>query len=244
MLIDLDAAHLDIVRRLSERIAAARGVDLCFTTTTDQRAGLTDVDAVLSSYRPGGFEARRLDERIPLAHGLIGQETQGPGGFFMALRSIHVLQGVISDLEQVAPSAASPFNYTNPVNIVAQAAPGRGHPLHLVLRGHIRLPTGARCCGRLDPARVQLAREDRSLNHTTTWLVTSDYDGADAMPAIEGGLGADAGNGGRHSGRPAFGGAGRDDGRHPSPVPVLLLLPRGGPRGARVQAYDPLPRTS
>ena len=43
---------------------------------------------MLTSYRPGGFEARVLDERIPLQHGVIGQETQGPGGFFMALRSI------------------------------------------------------------------------------------------------------------------------------------------------------------
>ena len=84
-----------------------------------------------------------LDERIPLAHGVIGQETQGPGGFFMALRSIHVLQGVIADLEAVAPRARI-FNYTNPVNIVAQAATMHTrHPLHLLLRGHLRLPQGA-----------------------------------------------------------------------------------------------------
>ena len=119
-LIDLDAHRLAIVQDIAERMTAARGLDLRFVATTDQRAGLTDVDAVLSSYRPGGFEARVLDERIPLSRGVIGQETQGPGGFFMALRSIHVLQGVLETLAQVAPGARV-FNYTNPVNILAQA---------------------------------------------------------------------------------------------------------------------------
>ena len=69
---------------------------------------------------PGGFAARVLDERIPLRHGVIGQETQGPGGFFMALRAVHVLQRVLADIEQVCPRARV-FNYTNPVNILAQA---------------------------------------------------------------------------------------------------------------------------
>ena len=77
-LIDLGEERLDIVKRIAERMTAVRGLDLRFTTTTDQREGLTDVDAVLSSYRPGGFEARILDEKIPLSRGIIGQETQGP----------------------------------------------------------------------------------------------------------------------------------------------------------------------
>ena len=47
-------------------MAKARGLDITITATTDRRAGLTDVDAVLSSFRPGGFEARVHDERIPL----------------------------------------------------------------------------------------------------------------------------------------------------------------------------------
>ncbi|MBA2757712.1 MAG: glycoside hydrolase, partial [Chloroflexi bacterium] len=119
-LVDLDADRLDIVRRLASRMAEVRGLDIRFSATTDQRAGLADADAVLSSYRPGGFEARVLDERIPLRHGVIGQETQGPGGFFMALRSIHVLQGILDDVAAVAPRARV-FNYTNPVNILADA---------------------------------------------------------------------------------------------------------------------------
>ena len=75
-------------------MAQARGLDLRFTATTERRRALEGADAVLSSFRPGGFEARHLDESIPLRHGVIGQETQGPGGFFMALRSIAVLREV------------------------------------------------------------------------------------------------------------------------------------------------------
>src|SRR5256885_2539053 len=101
-------------------MANARGLDLTFTTTTNRRAGLEGCDAVLTSFRPGGFEARYLDESIPLKHGVIGQETQGPGGFFMALRSIHVMKSIIADMEAVCPNACL-FNYTNPVNIVSEA---------------------------------------------------------------------------------------------------------------------------
>ena len=67
VLIDLDARPAgDRASGWRERMAAARGLDLRFRSTTDRLDGLTDVDAVLSSYRPGGFEARVLDERIPL----------------------------------------------------------------------------------------------------------------------------------------------------------------------------------
>src|SRR4029077_4284693 len=79
VLIDLDPERLDLIRRLAERMARARGLDLTIEATTDRRAGLADCDAILSSYRPGGFAARVLDERIPLRHGIIRQETPGPG---------------------------------------------------------------------------------------------------------------------------------------------------------------------
>src|SRR3954466_13389206 len=124
VLVDLDPDRLELIRELAGRMAAAKGVDLTVSATTDRRAGLDGCDAVLTSYRPGGFEARVLDERIPLQHGIIGQETQGPGGFFMALRSIHVMQGILEDLAVASPDARI-FNYTNPVNIVAQAVADR-----------------------------------------------------------------------------------------------------------------------
>jgi 6-phospho-beta-glucosidase len=96
VLIDVDGTHLQLVKTLAVKMAHSRGIDLRVSCTTDRRSGLRDCDAVLTSFRPGGFEARVLDEAIPLKHGVIGQETQGPGGFFMALRTIHVMLHIIA----------------------------------------------------------------------------------------------------------------------------------------------------
>ena len=85
---------------------------------TSFHAGLVVIDGVI--YTTTGRETVALDERTANRHGLIGQETQGVGGFFMALRAIEVMKGVAADIEAVCP-AAKVFNYTNPVNIVAQA---------------------------------------------------------------------------------------------------------------------------
>lgn len=52
-------------------------MDLTVTATTDQRTGLIDVDAELTSFRPGNFEMRLAAELLPARHGVIGQETQG-----------------------------------------------------------------------------------------------------------------------------------------------------------------------
>jgi 6-phospho-beta-glucosidase len=182
VLIDLVPERLAIVERLASRMARARGLDIRFRSTTDLREGLSDVDAILSSYRPGGFEARVLDERIPLRHGVIGQETQGPGGFFMALRSIHVLQGILAIVDEVAPRARI-FNYTNPVNIVAQAATMHSDvPFTSFCEGTFDFPKELAEAAGLDPARMTARMI--GLNHTT-WSVASDYDGQDAMTAIQ-----------------------------------------------------------
>jgi len=181
VLIDLDAERLDLIRRLAERMAKARGLDITITATTDRRAGLTDVDAVLSSFRPGGFEARVHDERIPLSQGVIGQETQGPGGFFMALRSINVLQQVAAELAEVAPHAKV-FNYTNPVNIVAQAWTRNSDiPLVSLCEGPIIFPRElARDLG-LDVELVQ--GHMVGLNHGC-WSYDATYDGRDFIEVI------------------------------------------------------------
>jgi len=181
VLIDLNADRLDLIRRLAERMAKARGLDMTITATTDRRAGLTDVDAVLSSFRPGGFEARVHDERIPLSQGVIGQETQGPGGFFMALRSINVLQQVAAELAEVAPHAKV-FNYTNPVNIVAQAWTRNSDiPLVSLCEGPIIFPRElARDLG-LDEELVK--GHMVGLNHGC-WSYDATYDGRDFVEVI------------------------------------------------------------
>src|SRR5690242_10916912 len=182
VLIDLDAERLNIVATIARKMARARGLDLTITTTTNRREGLRDCDAVLTSYRPGGFEARYLDESIPLKYGVIGQETQGPGGFFMALRSIHVMKGIIEDMEAICPHARL-FNYTNPINIVSEA-----------VTHHTSIPTVSFCEGPisdahhyatladLDPAKLDTTFI--GLNHGS-WSIRHLYEGKDFIPLLQ-----------------------------------------------------------
>jgi 6-phospho-beta-glucosidase len=181
VLIDLDADRLQVVKTIAEKMAARRGIDLTVTTTMDRASGLRDCDAVLTSYRPGGFEARHIDERVSLDHGLIGQETQGPGGFFMALRSIHVMQGVLADVERVAPRAIV-FNYTNPINILSQAATTHsGVPFLSFCEGPFDFPQATAEAADLDPAKLDTVMI--GLNHGS-WSVRHRYDGCDVIPLL------------------------------------------------------------
>ncbi|HEX9135190.1 MAG TPA: hypothetical protein VF844_23120, partial [Ktedonobacteraceae bacterium] len=181
VLIDLDAERLGIVQTIAQKMARARGLDITINTTTNRREGLCDCDAVLTSFRPGGFEARYLDESIPLKHGVIGQETQGPGGFFMALRSIHVTRSIVEDMEVVCPKARL-FNYTNPINIVSEA-----------VSHHTYIPVVSFCEGPimtnreyveligLDPDKLDAV--SIGLNHGS-WSIRHLYDGQDFIPLL------------------------------------------------------------
>src|SRR5690349_21103288 len=178
-LVDLDPERLALIRTLAEKMAKARGLDIAVSATTDREAALDGCDAVLSSFRPGGFAARVHDERIPLEHGLIGQETQGAGGFFMALRAISVLKEVCAEMERRCPNAWI-FNYTNPVNIVAEAVTHHS-PIKIVslCEGPIYFTNEIAVTAGLDPERLSSTMV--GLNHGC-WSVDADYDGADPFP--------------------------------------------------------------
>ena len=183
VLIDIDGSHLPLVKTLAEKMACHHGIDLTVSYTTDRRAGLQDCDAVLTSFRPGGFEARYFDEAIPLKHGVIGQETQGPGGFFMALRSIHIMQGVITDMEAVCPRARL-FNCTNPINLVSEAITHHSDIQTVSLcEGPIIFPRGIARAAGLNPDLVDATMI--GLNHGC-WSVRHLYDGQDILPLLRG----------------------------------------------------------
>lgn len=181
VLIDLNEERLRVVQTIAQKMARARGLDLHISISTNRRDGLRDCDAVLTSYRPGGFEARYDDERIPLKYSIIGQETQGPGGFFMALRAIHIMKGIIEDMEAVCPNARL-FNYTNPINLVSEA-----------VTHHTAIPTVSLCEGPIFDSEMyaQLADLDPAKLDTTfiglnhgSWSVRSLYEGKDFIPLL------------------------------------------------------------
>src|SRR4029079_9580875 len=181
VLVDLDPDRLELIRTLAEKMARARGLDIAVTATTDRRAALEGCDAVLSSFRPGGFAARVHDERIPLEHGVIGPVTQGAGGFLVALRAIRVLKEVCAEMEEVCSNAWI-FNYTNPVNIVAEAIT-HNSPIKIVslCEGPLYFTSGIAKTAGLDPERLTSTMV--GLNHGC-WSVEASYDGEDPIPLI------------------------------------------------------------
>lgn len=124
-LYDIDQEHAELMARLGNRMAEARGASLAVTANESAEAAVTGSDFVFTSFRPGGLASRHLDETLPLAHGLVGQETVGPGGLFMSFRSIPILLELASLRDRLAPEAWI-INYTNPTSIVTGAVVRHG----------------------------------------------------------------------------------------------------------------------
>mgnify|MGYP005932374765 CR=1 FL=1 len=111
---------LEIVSNLARRMVKKANIDMKIYSTLDRREALKDADFVTTQFRVGQLDARIKDERIPLSHGLIGQETNGAGGLFKALRTIPVVLDIIKDIKELC-SDAWLINFTNPAGIVSEA---------------------------------------------------------------------------------------------------------------------------
>lgn len=122
-LVDIEEGKtkLEIVGAMAKRMIKAAGLDWEVNLTLDRRQALKDADFVSTQFRVGLLEARIKDERIPLSHGLIGQETNGAGGMFKAFRTIPVILDIIEDMKELCPNAWL-INFTNPSGMITEAA--------------------------------------------------------------------------------------------------------------------------
>jgi len=112
---------LEIVGAMAKRMVKAAGLDWKVILTLNRREALKDADFVSTQFRVGLLDARIKDERIPLSHGIIGQETNGAGGMFKAFRTIPVILDIIDDMRELCPDAWL-VNFTNPSGMVTEAA--------------------------------------------------------------------------------------------------------------------------
>jgi 6-phospho-beta-glucosidase len=121
-LVDIEQGKhkLDIVGALAKRMVEQSGLPIEVHLTLDRREAIKGADFVTTQMRVGLLEARRRDEHIPIRHGVIGQETTGPGGMFKALRTVPVILDICKDIEELAPNAWL-LNFTNPAGIVTEA---------------------------------------------------------------------------------------------------------------------------
>lgn len=117
-LMDIDAKKLAIVGEISKKIVADRFPQVVVSTTADRVEAIRGAAFILCQIRVGGLAGRVLDEKIPLKYNVIGQETVGPGGFAMALRTVPVMYAIAEDIKHHAPDAWL-VNYTNPSGMVA-----------------------------------------------------------------------------------------------------------------------------
>ena len=80
-LVDIEAGRekLETVGALAKRMVKKADLPMKVILSYDRREALKDADFVTTQMRIGRLPARVLDERIPLSHGLIGQETNPAG---------------------------------------------------------------------------------------------------------------------------------------------------------------------
>jgi len=117
---DVDDGRLGRIATVLRGQAAEHGDGVPFRTTTDLSDAVEGADFVFCAIRTGGLEGRVVDESVPLAHGVLGQETTGPGGIGFALRTIPAMVDLAETMAARAPGAWL-VNFTNPAGMVTEA---------------------------------------------------------------------------------------------------------------------------
>ena len=128
--LDLDEIRLfDIDKERQDKVAVVVEwilredvkTDVKLTVTNEVKEAYTDATFVFAQMRVGKYEMREQDEKIPLKHGCVGQETCGCGGMAYGLRTINPMIDLIDDVEKYAKKDHWILNYSNPAAIVSEA---------------------------------------------------------------------------------------------------------------------------
>src|SRR5438552_2236810 len=125
VLYDTDPDALHLVKTLADALLVRSGRPFALQTTTSPAGAFDGASFVITSVRVGGLAGRIIDEQVPLAYGVVGQETTGPGGWAMALRTIPVLTDLVARVRRRAPEAWV-INFTNPAGLIAQPPTASG----------------------------------------------------------------------------------------------------------------------
>ena len=178
---DTDGDRLTLMTALGAHLCAEWGARFTVRGEPDARAAIAGARFVYSAIRPGQEVARAVDEEVPLKHGVLGQETTGPGGFAMALRTIPAMLGYASMIEDVAPDALL-VNFTNPVGIVTQALHDHSSVRVVgICDGPVSMQRSVAELLDLPPERVHT--DYFGLNHCG-WIHRVLVDGRDRLPEV------------------------------------------------------------
>lgn len=184
-LYDNNKERQDIIADASKIIIAERAPEIEFLATTDPEEAFTDVDFVMAHIRSGGLDMREQDEKIPLRHKVVGQETCGPGGFAYGMRSIADVIELVDFMEEYSPDAWM-LNYSNPAAIVAEATrilKPDSKIINICDMPVVIKNSWAEITG-LDSGTDIIDRY-YGLNHFGWWTEVLDKDGNDLMPKLK-----------------------------------------------------------
>ena len=182
---DNDAERQEVIAKACDIIIKEKAPDINFVYTTDPETAFTDIDFVMAHIRVGKYAMREKDEKIPLRHGVLGQETCGPGGIAYGMRSIGGVIELVDFMEKYSPNAWM-LNYSNPAAIVAEAT-RRLRPNSKILN-ICDMPIGIEI--RMAEMLGLKSRKDMviryfGLNHFGWWTDIRDKHGKDLMPELK-----------------------------------------------------------
>lgn len=187
-LMDIDERKLNVVGSLCKRMVEFAKLDCKVVLTQDLDESLKGADFVMAQIRVGKLPARVLDERIPLKYGLIGQETNGIGGFFKGLRTIPVIMNITKRMEELCPDAWL-INFSNPSGMIAEAVLNNSK---IKMMGLCNVPINM-----IDSLKKRLNLKDAEveyvgLNHLS-WITSITANGKDYLQtAIKEGINSEA----------------------------------------------------
>ena len=181
VLYDPDRVRVQMMARLGQAIIAREGSSLRLRVATSAEDAVADASFVLSSIRVGGIESRAADERISIDHGYPGQETTGPGGIAMGLRTVRASVEYARLVEKLSPDAWF-INFTNPAGLITQAI---AHATGVRIVGICDTPQELfhRIAVALDVPPERVRCEYLGLNHLG-WIRRVLLDGRDVLPEI------------------------------------------------------------
>lgn len=184
-LMDIDERKRTIVGGLGQRMIAAAGMKTKVVLTDNLEEALNGASFVLAQIRVGKLPARVLDEKIPVKYGMIGQETNGIGGFFKGMRTIPEILKITKQMEKSCPDAWL-INFSNPSGMIAEAVLNNS-PIKMM--GLCNVPINS-----IESVRKQLNLPQDAyvqylgLNHLA-WITKIEYQGKDYLQeAMESGL--------------------------------------------------------
>lgn len=117
---DPDGDRLAIMAALGRAIVREEGGSLIVREAASIEDAVDGADFVMNSIRVGGIAGRAADERTAIEHGYPGQETTGPAGAAMAMRTVPVALEQARLVERLAPDAWI-VSFTNPAGLITQA---------------------------------------------------------------------------------------------------------------------------